>query len=101
MQSAAAAGRGVGGFGRLRNADRARRAHAPRLTPAGVCHRCKYATVSLEIGSSRAPREYAQSAYACGGAAHRQEFHMSESNQWVIDASHSNAGFTVKHMMIT
>ena len=26
---------------------------------------------------------------------------MSESNQWVIDASHSNAGFTVKHMMIT
>ena len=26
---------------------------------------------------------------------------MSESNQWLIDASHSNAGFTVKHMMIT
>jgi polyisoprenoid-binding protein YceI len=26
---------------------------------------------------------------------------MSESNQWVIDASHSNASFTVKHMMIT
>lgn len=26
---------------------------------------------------------------------------MSESNQWVIDGSHSNAGFTVKHMMIT
>ena len=26
---------------------------------------------------------------------------MSESNQWIIDASHSNAGFTVKHMMIT
>jgi polyisoprenoid-binding protein YceI len=26
---------------------------------------------------------------------------MSESNQWVIDASHSNASFTVRHMMIT
>ena len=26
---------------------------------------------------------------------------MSESNQWVIDASHSNASFSVKHMMIT
>jgi len=26
---------------------------------------------------------------------------MSESNQWVIDASHSTASFTVKHMMIT
>ena len=26
---------------------------------------------------------------------------MSESNQWVVDASHSNAGFTVRHMMIT
>ena len=26
---------------------------------------------------------------------------MSESNQWVIDGSHSNASFTVKHMMIT
>jgi polyisoprenoid-binding protein YceI len=26
---------------------------------------------------------------------------MSESNQWIIDASHSNASFTVKHMMIT
>jgi polyisoprenoid-binding protein YceI len=26
---------------------------------------------------------------------------MSESNQWLIDASHSNVGFTVKHMMIT
>ena len=26
---------------------------------------------------------------------------MSNSNQWVIDASHSNAGFTVKHLMIT
>jgi len=26
---------------------------------------------------------------------------MSESNQWVIDPSHSNAHFTVKHMMIT
>jgi polyisoprenoid-binding protein YceI len=26
---------------------------------------------------------------------------MSESNQWVVDASHSNAHFTVKHMMIT
>ena len=26
---------------------------------------------------------------------------MSESNQWVIDAAHSNAHFTVKHMMIT
>ncbi len=26
---------------------------------------------------------------------------MSESNQWVIDAAHSNVGFTVKHMMIT
>jgi len=26
---------------------------------------------------------------------------MSESNQWLIDASHSNAGFSVKHMMIT
>jgi polyisoprenoid-binding protein YceI len=26
---------------------------------------------------------------------------MSVSNQWIIDASHSNAGFTVKHMMIT
>jgi polyisoprenoid-binding protein YceI len=26
---------------------------------------------------------------------------MSESNQWVIDGSHSNASFSVKHMMIT
>ena len=26
---------------------------------------------------------------------------MSESNQWLIDGSHSNAHFTVKHMMIT
>ncbi len=26
---------------------------------------------------------------------------MSESNQWIIDASHSNASFSVKHMMIT
>lgn len=26
---------------------------------------------------------------------------MSESNQWVIDGSHSNVSFTVKHMMIT
>ena len=26
---------------------------------------------------------------------------MSESNQWVVDASHSNAGFSVRHMMIT
>src|SRR6478609_9378090 len=45
--------------------------------------------------------ECANSGYACGGSSLRQEFHMSESNQWVIDASHSNAGFTVKHMMIT
>jgi polyisoprenoid-binding protein YceI len=34
-------------------------------------------------------------------AALAEEFHMSESNQWLIDPSHSNAGFTVKHMMIT
>lgn len=26
---------------------------------------------------------------------------MSESNQWIIDASHSNASFSVRHMMIT
>ena len=26
---------------------------------------------------------------------------MSESNQWAVDASHSNASFTVRHMMIT
>lgn len=26
---------------------------------------------------------------------------MSESNQWVVDAAHSNAGFSVRHMMIT
>ena len=26
---------------------------------------------------------------------------MSESNQWLIDPSHSNASFTVRHMMIT
>ena len=26
---------------------------------------------------------------------------MSESNQWIVDPSHSNAQFTVKHMMIT
>lgn len=26
---------------------------------------------------------------------------MSNSNQWVVDASHSNAGFSVRHMMIT
>ncbi len=26
---------------------------------------------------------------------------MSESNQWVLDAAHSNASFTVRHMMIT
>src|SRR3954471_19368005 len=51
--------------------------------------------------ASRARAEYAHSSHACGGAALRQEYQMSESNQWVIDASHSNAGFTVKHMMIT
>ena len=26
---------------------------------------------------------------------------MSASNQWTIDSSHSNAGFSVRHMMIT
>ncbi len=26
---------------------------------------------------------------------------MSESNHWVLDASHSNASFTVRHMMLT
>lgn len=26
---------------------------------------------------------------------------MSTSNQWLIDSAHSNAGFTVRHMMIT
>src|SRR6187551_381436 len=51
--------------------------------------------------ASRGSGQYAHSAYACDGAALHQEFHMSESNQWVIDASHSNASFSVKHMMIT
>jgi polyisoprenoid-binding protein YceI len=28
-------------------------------------------------------------------------FSMSESNQWVVDASHSSVGFSVRHMMIS